>query len=86
MPNQTKGGKREDIQITETQFNIFVGNFGDNEYGEEDVKIIQEGDKRKAIKIEIYQERWRTPEVTVKLLRALADKIQYHFINPSSSK
>lgn len=73
----------KDIVTIETKFDIYLGKFGKTEYDEEDASVVLEGDKRGYIKIELYQERYRSPEVTIRMLRAFADKIHDHFINPS---
>ena len=78
--------KREkpELKIVETQYNIFVGNYGKDCYGEEDVSIFEgnEFEGKKDIKVKIFEDRWRTPEITIKFLRDLADALQEHFINP----
>ena len=72
--------KKEQLQKSETHYNLFVGNFGEDEYGEEDVEIIQGNGNGTDIKVILFQERWRSPETTVIFLRALADNINHYFV------
>lgn len=62
---------------TETKYN---GNYMvDGDY--EDVEIVQEEDEtRKAIKLTLYQDRWRTPKNTVEYLEKVIGIIKEHFI------
>lgn len=48
----------------------------------EDVRIIQEENVkgRNAIKLDLYLERWRTPEDTVKFLEKVTELIKENFI------
>jgi hypothetical protein len=46
----------------------------------EDVEIIQESVDREAIKVKIFEERWRSPKITVEFLRKVADLIEENFI------
>lgn len=67
--------KQEAKQQTSYHYDL-----GINEY--EDIEITQEeqGDRR-ALRIKIFEERWRSPKVTVQVLKAAIAIIEKDFCN-----
>ena len=61
---------------TETHYNI---TFKFNDYFES-IDIIQKAGDRKAIKVKFFEERWRTPKDTIKLLKKIIKTLEDNFV------
>jgi hypothetical protein len=61
----------------ETMYTININVEGDFDM----LKIVQEESHRNNIKIEFYQDRWRSPKATIKLLEKITKAIKENFIN-----
>jgi hypothetical protein len=68
------------IEPYESHYSFFLGKFGKDEFSEEDVKIIQGNGNGTDIKVDLFAERWRSPETTIKILKELQKVIEENFI------